>query len=118
MCVCVCLYCGYEIFDKIGSSEKEYIFATVLELITFGIFYLKKPTALQGSRNPLARSPRRVLTMSGLVESQELLVRRATNVFFRADNFWMPEYHKYYQRHLKGNIHPGRIAYIFKFGLT
>ena len=50
--------------------------------------------AYQGSRNPLARSPRRVLTMSGLVESQELLVPWATNVLFRADNFWMPEYHK------------------------
>ena len=55
---------------------------------------------MQESRNPLACSPRRVLTMSGLVESQELLVRWATNVFFRADNFWMQEYHKYYKRHL------------------
>ena len=57
-------------------------------------------TYVQGSRNPLARSPRRMLMMLGLVESQELLVRWATNVFFRADNFWMPEYHKYYQRPL------------------
>ena len=35
----------------------------------------------QGSRNPLARSPRRVQTMSGLVQSQEVLVRWATNLF-------------------------------------
>ena len=53
-----------------------------------------RDSPIQGSRDPLARSPRRVLTMLGLVESQELLVRWATNVFFRADNFWMPEYHK------------------------
>ena len=36
---------------------------------------------IQGSRNPLARSPRRVQTTSGLVGSQEVLVRWATNLF-------------------------------------
>ena len=35
----------------------------------------------QGSQNPLARSPRRVQTMSGLVQSQEVPVRWATNLF-------------------------------------
>ena len=50
----------------------------------------------QESRNPLAHSPRRVQTTSGLVESQEVLVRWATS----ADNLCMPDYHKYDQRHL------------------
>ena len=37
-------------------------------------------TILQGSRDPLARSPRRVQTMSGLVQSQRVLVRWASNL--------------------------------------
>ena len=35
---------------------------------------------IQGSRDPLARSPRRVQTMSGLVQSQRVLVRWASNL--------------------------------------
>ena len=35
---------------------------------------------IQGSRDPLARSPRRVQTMSGLVQSQRVLVCWASNL--------------------------------------